>query len=268
MPVIRLVRTPSDFKTPASLVVVDEQGNPDSHPGWDSLVDWQSRRDRESIDGPEKTLDRLDLDDPSQAKRQSQFMNQYFFEEPDADMHRRVGEVAEQHAYLKDPSDFMQVITEFGTKYTDFFFGDFDQFGSPTYSLSDWRNEWLNIGTWAKRVQDQKQQEILMRAFAEPTGWNLLIEKFRQHTDGFMVPQGGPSGNKDPNESAIRVTSWVGWCWALIVRDLFQEVTYRQCDNQSSDSNPNGCNHEVPDLLPSGNKSTNYCSTSCRSANL
>ncbi len=268
MPAIRLVRTPSDFKTPTNLVIVDEQRKADTNPSWGSFVDWQSRRDREGVDDFGKTLDRLDLDDPSQIKRQSQFMNQYFFEEPDADMHRRVGEIAERYAYLKDPSDFIQVVAEFGTKYTDFFWGDFDQFGSPIYSLSDWRNEWLNIGTWASRVQDHKQQEILIRAFAEPTGWNLLIEKFRQHTDGFMVPQGGISGNKDPNESSIRVTSWAGWCWALIVRDLFQEVTYTPCKNQTSDSNPNGCNNEVPDVLPSGNRSTPYCSTNCRSADV
>ena len=72
MPAIRLVRTPSDFKTPTNLVIVDEEGKPDSDPGWGSFVDWQSRRDREGVDDFRKTLDRLDLNDPSHTKRQSQ----------------------------------------------------------------------------------------------------------------------------------------------------------------------------------------------------
>jgi hypothetical protein len=263
---IRIVRNQIDFLPPTGIYLTNKKGRKLVKPSWDAVVQYQSRDEyleRKSAIGdiavgPARVIN----DDDSRDD-----MEQYTFPNPDFAMHRHLGTT------VKDsPAEFYEVVKTFVEDYGDFFAGDVTK-KVPVWTLGEWRSEWIVLREWALKVEaalksdDSSELNMLRQQFNRETrDQNIAFpipEKFRLYTSVEIVSTRGAKF-----DTGIRVNGFAGWCWALVVRDLFHGVQYNQCSNYKSANNPNGCIQELPSVTPFGKsgKQMKHCSNRCRKA--
>jgi hypothetical protein len=189
------------------------------------------------------------------------------------DMHRWVGRIVATCERVKFPGyefkvlvgigsekvDFQEVVKKFSENYGDFFSNDVHGSGYVERSLLDWYNEWENIGHVAiqPEISDQKASllELIDRKVLEHSGDGRKSDRKYAKRVG-----------KKRIDPAINLRNWIGWCWALIARDVYDGISYSLCVNHRSEENSNGCDHEVPSITPAGKKGIKYCSNHCKMA--
>ena len=147
----------------------------------------------------------------------------------------------------------------FSENYGDFFSNDVHGPGYVEKSFADWYSEWENIGDAAFRSQIADEHVSLL---------GLIDQKILEHSGeaGKTVHSSTKRVGKKRIEPAINLKNWIGWCWALIARDIYDGITYTRCQNHRSEVNLNGCDHEVPLITPAGKKGIKYCSNYCKMA--
>jgi hypothetical protein len=254
---IRIVRRQLDFLPPTGIYLTNKKGRKLVKPSWDAVVQYRSRDGHFAI-GPVRVINDADSRDD---------MEQYTFPHPDVDLHRHLGTT------VKDsPAEFYEVVKTFVDEYGDFFAGDVRDI-VPTWTLREWRSEWIVLREWALKVEaalksdDSSQLNMLRQQFnretRDPDIAFPIPEKFKLYTSAEVVSTRGAKF-----DTGIRVNGFAGWCWALVVRDLFHGVQYNQCSNHKSVNNPNGCRREVPSITPFGKsgKQMKHCSNRCRKA--
>ena len=83
---------------------------------------------------------------------------------------------------------------------------------------------------------------------------SLISLKLQQYTTVDFVKRLKTSSNRT---MALRPTSLAGWVWALICRDVVENITYTKCSGFEI------CGRELPNLTPSG-KMILHCSGTCQ----
>lgn len=155
---------------------------------------------------------------------------------------------ADSETHEKESVDvFKPMIQDFANKNGDFFTNDVTA-DTTEQTIRDWFREWEFIGSWEFFREDE--------SFKQSDLERVIQRKLNDYTGSEIVARRKGSNNYDV---AIRPKSWTGWCWALIARDFYDEITYKLCINFEN------CGHEVPSLTLKGN-STNKCSEKCRKA--
>ena len=250
----------------------------------DGIIDYRSRlayakRGIVSTDiGPSSALSKYLLIRPSDSDvtESDTWQIDRFPKEPNhyhLDMHRWVGRVISTCERIRLPGyefkvvvgidskkvDFKDVVEMFSENYGDFFSNDVHGSGYVEKSLGDWYSEWENIGDAAFKAQLADEHVSLLE---------LIDLKIEEHSgeSGKANRSSTKRVGKKRIEPAINLKNWIGWCWALIARDVYDGVTYTQCQNHRSEVNLNGCDHEVPLVTPAGKKGMKYCSTYCKMA--
>ena len=182
------------------------------------------------------------------------------------DMHRWVArKVAENNAFkvtnvplaeiAKASKAFDQVIREFTEKYGDFFTANVHSDLFEEKRLDDWYDQWKIIGDAASDAQTEKGKKRLKEPI--PGEKSILNENLFRYTGIGRGPQ---------RSTSIRPINLVGWCWALIARDVLDGITYKRCENYMSDQNPTGCEHEIPSEALDGSLNMKFCSAECEAA--
>ena len=135
-------------------------------------------------------------------------------------------------------------VTKFIEAYGDFFSYDITANDFKTRSTADWRNEWQIIGEAA----------LDLDAFTRD-GIDAKLAEFA--TPSIELNQIGESAT-----IIIRPKGWAGFCWGLIARDKYDNVTYERC------ANPRGCTREIPTQPPFGKsgRKQKFCSNRCKMA--
>ena len=182
------------------------------------------------------------------------------------DMHRWVGRKVTEHSAFKvgdvplseiakAAKAFDQVIREFTEKNGDFFAANVHSDVFVEKRLIDWYEEWENIGTAAIDAQREEGKKRLKESLPEKK--SIIDENLFLYT----------GIERDPSRStSIRPINLVGWCWALIARDVLDGITYKPCVNYRSAQNLNGCEHEVPSVDMDGSTDMRFCSKECEIA--
>ena len=139
------------------------------------------------------------------------------------------------------------LIRGFAEKYGDFFTNDVTA-DLTELNIKDWVREWEFINDWKLYLEDEE----FKRADLE----QVIRRKLNRYTGAEVVERKSGKGNHD---IALRPQSWAGWCWALIARDFYDDISYKPCINYDN------CGREVPSHTLTGNP-TNRCSEKCRKA--
>ena len=159
---------------------------------------------------------------------------------------------------------FEQTVRDFTTKYGDFFTSNVHSDSFQENRLDDWFNEWKDVGTAAMDAQSEEGKQKLTKAV--PEGKSILNANLYKHT-GIGDYRGAWSGERPPGGGVrsriFRPINLVGLCWALIARDISDNITYSRCKNYQSTTNPNGCEHEIPSITLDGKTNMEYCSRNC-----
>ena len=181
---------------------------------------------------------------------------------PKLDMHRWISEKVKGFEILDGFSPFPQVtdavkaferlIENFADKHGDFFSNNVHGERYVELSIFDWYSEWKAIGIAAIDAETEQGKE------------KLLTEAKNQKTilNEYLYPQGENGEDREP--ITIKPDSLLDWCWALIARDVLDNVTYKKCISHKSERDPSGCEHEVPSIDLDGKTSQEYCSEDCR----
>ena len=146
--------------------------------------------------------------------------------------------------------DFEPIVFNFIENYGDFFTFDI-QNTNEERTIKDWFMEWETIAT-ASQISHPSDDDINKR----------LV----QHTMPIISSNKMGSKNKRGNPSgsvALFPSGWVGWCWALIARDKYDNIAYKPCANQ------HGCERDIPNIAPfgTGGRKQKFCSNRCKLAN-
>ena len=159
---------------------------------------------------------------------------------------------------------FEQTVRGFATKYGDFFTSNVHSDSFQENRLDDWFGEWKIIGNAAMDAQSEEGKQRLTKAV--PEGKSILNSNLYKYT-GIGDYHGGWSGERPPGGGVrariFRPINLVGLCWALIARDISDDITYSRCKNYQSTENPNGCEHEIPSITLDGKTGVEYCSRKC-----
>jgi hypothetical protein len=179
------------------------------------------------------------------------------------DMHRWITKQIEPLPQAKSPAEavnaFKEILRSFAEQWGDFFTNDVTA-NITEQSIADWMREWIQIGSWGS-ARDAANKLPFNENNPHPATWRTTAEKnitgkLNRYTSAEVVTRSSASSNQD---IAIRPTSWAGWCWTLIARDFYDDITYKPCINFEN------CGREVPSLTLKGNP-TNRCSEKCRKA--
>ena len=162
---------------------------------------------------------------------------------------------------------FEQTVRDFTTKYGDFFTSNVHSDSFQENRLDDWFNEWKDVGTAAMDAQSEEGKQKLTKAV--PEGKSILNANLYKHT-GIGDYRGAWSGERPPGGGVrsriFRPINLVGLCWALIARDISDNITYSRCKNYQSTTNPIGCEHDIPSFTLDGKTDMEYCSRNCSEA--
>lgn len=180
---------------------------------------------------------------------------------PKLDMHRWIGRTITKFQLLDGFSPFPQVtdtvkkfeqmVGDFAEKHGDFFSNNVHGESYVELSIFDWYLEWKAIGTAAtKATTSDGKKELLDEAKNKQTILNEYL--YAANYD-----------NETRQTITIKPDSLLDWCWALIARDVLDNITYTKCNNYKSDNNPTGCEHEVPSVDLNGATDVKYCSKDC-----
>ena len=173
------------------------------------------------------------------------------------DMHRAIAKKLSRipSAWLRTLNaapfdDFEPIVLNFIENYGDFFTFDI-QNTNQEQTIKDWFMEWEAIAT-ASQISHPSDDDINKR----------LV----QHTMPIISPNKSSSKNKAAHPSgslALFPSGWIGWCWALIARDKYDNITYKPCANQ------HGCDKDIPSIPPFGTvgRKQKFCSNRCKLAN-
>ena len=181
---------------------------------------------------------------------------------PKTDMHRWINEKVKEFEILDGFSPFPQVtdtvkaleqlIEDFVEKHGDFFSNNVHGENYVELSIFDWYNEWKAIGIAATdAATEQGKEKLLAGAKNQKTILNENLYAKNENGD-------------DREPITIKPDSLLDWCWALVARDILDNVTYKKCINHKSENNPTGCEHEVPSIDLDGKTGQEYCSAECR----
>lgn len=181
------------------------------------------------------------------------------------DMHRWL-------AGLSQSSDVPKAVSFFYHTYGDFF-GSVD-FEDPTNNIDTfepWRKEWESLSKAAELLQagtEHDWPDVLEGAAG------LVEEGLSLHTSPSVVQHqrrglSQREGSKRRIDVAIRPNSWAGFSWALLARDLYDGITYRQCESSVLVKTDTGvalsaCGREIPNKTLTGARIERFCSEKCR----
>ncbi len=201
--------------------------------------------------------------DENESNYEDQVVESGFYQ---LDMHRWVArKVAENNAFkvtavplteiAKASKAFDQVIREFTERYGDFFTANVHSDLFEEKRLDDWYDQWKVIGDAASDAQTEQGKKRLKEPI--PGKKSILNENLFRYTGIGRGPR---------RSTSIRPINLIGWCWALIARDVLDGITYKPCGNYISDKNPTGCEHEIPSEALDGSKDMQFCSAECEVA--
>ena len=124
--------------------------------------------------------------------------------------------------------------------------------------------EWRDISRAIQLIDDGDGQVLLDAEVQEAMPFfsynstqvsnSLISIKLQQYTTVDFVKRLKTSSNRT---MALRPTSLAGWVWALICRDVVENITYTKCSCFEI------CGRELPNLTPSG-KMILHCSGTCQ----
>ena len=178
------------------------------------------------------------------------------------DMHRWIAKQIEPLP-AKPPAErvdtFQEIIRSFAGELGDFFVNDVTANTTEQF-ISDWMREWIQIGSWDS-ARDAANKLPFNENNPHPATWRTAAEKtitakLNHYCGSEVIARKSGQGNYDV---AIRPNSWAGFCWALIARDFYDDITYKPCSNFEN------CGHDVARLSLQGNKQK-HCSNKCAKA--
>ena len=145
--------------------------------------------------------------------------------------------------------DFEPILLDFVNNYGDFFTFDV-QSTDQERKIKDWFMEWEAIAT-ASQITHPSDNDIN----------KYLI----QYTMPIVYPHKLSFRDKRRSRGgslALFPSGWIGWCWALIARDKYDNITYKPCANR------HGCNRDIPNISPfgKGGRKQKFCSNRCKLA--
>ena len=191
------------------------------------------------------------------------------------DFHRRIAEwYRELPGHLTTKEVFARM-TNFNKLYGDLFDSEemdssFSRVGAEKSILeaavkgSKFLVEWRDISKAVQLIDDGDGNILLdieardaMPFFAYSSARaskSLISSKLQEYTAIDFVKRLKTSSNRT---MALRPISLAGWIWALICRDVVENITYTKCSGFEI------CGRELPNLTPAG-KMTLHCSGTCQ----
>ncbi len=191
------------------------------------------------------------------------------------DLHRRVAERYRNLPAHLTANDIFFAVENFKTLYGDLFIpGEVSRHLSrtgaevPTLDAavkgSKFLVEWRDIAEAIELIEDEQGNSLLdkeakevMPSFSynkDQVPNSVISLKIQQYTSVEFVKRLQTSTNRT---MAIRPTSLAGWIWALICRDVVENIDYKDCSGFDI------CGRELPNLTPGG-KMALHCSGSCQ----
>jgi len=209
--------------------------------------------------------------------RQSLTESEYFdpWESQYWDFHRRIADWYRELPTHLTTKDVFARMTNFNKVYGDLFHSEeidsnFSRIGSEKSIVeaavigSKFLVEWRDISRAIQLIDDGDGKILLDEEAREAMPFfsyksaqvskSLISLKLQEYTAIDFVKRLKTSSNRT---MALRPTSLAGWVWALICRDVVENITYTECSGFEI------CGRELPNLTPAG-KTTLHCSGTCQ----
>lgn len=158
------------------------------------------------------------------------------------DMHRQIHRLIESEAVTEDIKKFQAM---FGS-----FFDPNQPIHSKKQTVGDVLTEWHDIAAAVNAIDSGSGRELL------EVDDNKRVTRLAEKLNLYCEIELAFKSARAPNPStSIRPLNLAGWCWAMIAREVVDDIFYRPCSEN--------CGRLIPSLTPKGKRIHN-CSVSCR----